>query len=315
MKLFPQDLRVVDHAHIVRKRAHSSSTGSSSGVGVAYDPNAPLPEPSLGKLGRLWAKGLGMSERQAAVGNAAAAEWTGAAGWLTAVLGPLLPGMVLLVAARKSGLDPGLAWASFGAVAASLSGLGFGPFAQAAFRTLHKPLQAAEIEGRMKEATDELDVAYLKLVRDAILTEAGEKAEQDIRAAIEALGQAIEKLPPVMIEPLDTTQLYSEARQLSAQALTEPDRVTADSITRRAQALERRAQAHEHSAVLAKRAAALRAEILAQIETLREGLAGHQLEEGVGPVAAFAELSETARRVAQEASSAAQARQELTQGL
>ena len=298
MKLYPQDLRDNDHARIVRKRAFTAS-GSSSGTGVAYDPNAPLPEPQLGKLGRLWAKGTGMNERQAAVGNAAAGDSTGAAAWLTATLGPLLPGIIVLIMAKKGGLDPAMAWASFGAATAGLSALGFGPFARAAFRSLHKPLQATEIEGLMKDSMDELEKAYLRLVRDALLTEASAKAEADIRSAVEALGQAIERLPAVMVEPLDTVAIRAEAQQLHQQALIEPDRVTADSHNRRADALERRAQAHEHSALLSKRAAALRAEIQAQIETLREGLAGHQLEDGVGPTVAFAELSETARRVAQ----------------
>jgi hypothetical protein len=311
MKLYPQDLRDNDHARIVRQR---SAMSSSSGTGTTYNPNAPLPEPQLGTLGKLWAKGLGMSDRQAAVGNAAAGEWTGAAAWLTATLGSLVPGMVVAVLSKKTGLDPALAWASFGASSVGLAALGFGPFARAAFRSLHKPLQAVELEGLMKESLDPLEGAYLRLVRDVLLTEASAKAEADIRAAIEALGQAIERLPAVVIEPLDTAKLRDEVLVLHQQALLETDRVTADSLTRRADALERRAHAHEHSALLSKRAAALRAEILAQIETLREGLAGHQLEDGVGPMVAFAELSETARRVAQEAASAAEARQELTLG-
>jgi hypothetical protein len=261
MQLYPQDLSDNDHARLIQKRAMTAS-----GTAAAYDPNAPLPEPKLGKLGRLWAKGLGMTDRQAAVGNANASSWTQGTGWGTAIFGPFLTGLIVLIMAKKHGLDPNIAWASFGAATAGFSAMGFGPFAEA-----------------------------------------------DIRAAVEALGEAIEKLPRVRVEPFDTAALRLEAAQLQQQALTEPDRVTADSISRRADALERRAEAHEHSALLAKRAAALRAEILAQIETLREGLAGHQLEDGVGPTVAFAELSDTARRVAQEASAAAEARQELAQ--
>lgn len=312
MKLYPQDLRENDHARIVRQRSVYAST-SANGAGSSYNPNTPLPEPHLGVLGKLWAKGLGMTDRQAAVGNASAAEWTGTAGWLTALLGPLLPGMIVLIMAKKSGLDPAMAWMSFAAATAGLSALGFGPFARAAFRSLHKPLHAVELEGLMRGSEDELEVAYLRLVRDALLTDASEKAEADIRASIEALGQAIERLPAVTVEPIDTAALRLEATQLQQQALTEPDRVTADSLTRRADALERRAKAHDNSALLSKRAAALRAEILAQIETLREGLAGHQLDGNMGPTVAFAELSETARRVAQEAASASEAKQELAQ--
>ncbi len=312
MKLYPQDLRENDHARIVRQRSTAASTAANGG-GASYKPNAPLPEPHLGVLGKLWAKGLGMTDRQAAVGNSVASEATQGTAWCTAILGPLLPGIIVLIMARKHGLDPNIAWASFVAATAGFSALGFGPFSGLAFRSLHKPLHAVELEGLMRDSVDELEIAYLRLVRDALLTDASEKAETDIRAAVEALGQAIERLPAVTVEPIDTATLRLEATQLQQQALTEPDRVTADSLTRRADALERRAKAHDNSALLSKRAAALRAEILAQIETLREGLAGHQLDESMGPTVAFAELSETARRVAQEAASASEAKQELAQ--
>jgi hypothetical protein len=311
MKLYPQDLSDNGHARLIRKRMYAAYASSSAGV--SYDPNAPLPEPRLGKLGRLWARGLGMTDQQAAVANSVASETTQGTAWATALLGPLLPGIIVLIMAKKHGLDPNIAWASFTAATAGFSALGFGPFAKLAFRSLHKPLQAVELEGLIKNSLDELESAYLRLVRDAIITEVPEKAEADIRAAIGALGEAIARLPSIVSEPIDTTALRAEAQQLQQQSLQEPDRVTADSISRRADALERRAAAHEHSALLSKRAGALRAEILAQIETLREGLAGHQLEEGMGPSNTFAELSETARRVAQEAASAADAKLELAQ--
>ena len=69
MQLYPQDLSDNDHARLIQKRAMTAS-----GSATAYGPNAPLPEPKLGKLGRLWAKGLGMTDRQAAVGNANASS-------------------------------------------------------------------------------------------------------------------------------------------------------------------------------------------------------------------------------------------------
>jgi hypothetical protein len=312
MKLYPQDLRSDDHARVVLKRSFAAS-GSTNGTSATYNPDSPLPEPKLGTLGKLWSKGLGMSDKQAAVGNAAAAMGTGTSSWVTTILGPFIPGVIVAILAKKGAIDPATAWLSFSAMTTGLAALGFGPFAKGTFRSLHKPLQTVEIEALIKEALDPLETAYLLLVRDAILTDASAKAEADIRVAIEALGAAIEKLPAVSLEPVDVAVIRADAIALHQQALVEPDRVTADSLTRRADALERRAAAYEHSAVLAKRAAALRAEIHAQIETLRAGLAGHQLEEGVGPTVVFAELSETARRVAQEAASAAEAKQELAQ--
>lgn len=252
-----------------------------------------------------------MTDRQAAVGNAASSDWTQATAWLTSTLGSLVPGLAVLIAAKKTGMDPALAWAAFLASSAGISALGFGPLARLAFRSLHKPLQAIELEGLIKESVDVLEEAYLRLVRDAVLIDVPETAEKDIRGAIMSLGEAIDRLPLVNIEAVDVDALRSEAAVQRQKALEEPDRVTADSIDRRADALERRAQAHERSALLSRRAIALRAEILAQIETLREGLAGHQLEGGLAPTIAFAELSDTARRVAQEAASNADARTEV----
>lgn len=306
MKLFPQDLRDRQHSQLVRARAHYSASTTTP-----LNPNAPLPEPQLGLLGKFWAKGLGMSDRQAAVGNAVASEWTQGTAWLTSLLGSLLPGMIVAITAKKTGLDPALAWAAFLSSSAAISAAGFGPLAQLAFRSLHKPIQAVELESLMKDSVDALEVAYLRLVRDAILISVPATAESDIRDAIMALGEAIDRLPLVTIEAIDLAGIRAEALALRETALGEPDRVTAESIERRADALERRARAHEHSALLARRAAALRAEIHAQIETLREGLAGHQLENGLAPTVAFSELSETARRVAQEAASTAGAKAEI----
>jgi len=312
MKLFPQDLRAPNHIKLVRTRAQA-------GMSTTTTPptnTVPLPEPKLGMLGRLWVKGLGLTDQQAAVANGASADATQVTAWMTSLLGSFFTGMACLIIRKKTGLDLGTAWAVFGASAASLTALGFGPLAQLALRSLHRPIQAAEMEGLIKASDDALESAYLKLVRDAILIDVPTNAETDIRQAIAALGEAIDRLPAVSMEVMDVTAVRAEATTLRQQAIAEPDRVTSDSLDRRADALERRADAYERSALLTRRAAALHEEILAQIETMRSGLAGHQIEAGVGaPTGTFAQLSESARRVAQEAATTADARNEVEQVL
>ena len=82
-----------------------------------------------------------------------------------------------------------------------------------------------------------------------------------------------------------------------------------ESLERRADALERRADAHDRSAQYVRRSAALRSEIEAQIEALREGLSAFNA--GMIATGDMAHLSESARRVASEAVSAADAREEV----
>src|SRR5262249_48966680 len=120
---------------------------------------------------------------------------------------------------------------------------------------------------------------------------------------------AWERYPPIETAPLDTAALLEEAQALHRQAGTEPDRVTAESLERRARALLYSAQTHEHSALMFRRAAALRSEIETQMVAMREGLVA--LHAQALDAAGFAELASSAREVATEAVRLAAARQEL----
>lgn len=187
-------------------------------------------------------------------------------------------------------------------------------FPRASFQSLYKkPLALGEIEGLLDNANnndDELDRAFLTLVRDAVRQTVPPDVENGLRQAIAALAGAIDKLPAVIAAPLDTQVLRAEAAALRAQADAEPDRVTSESLERRADALVRRADASEHSVLLVRRTTALRAEILAQIEALREGLTTFYTG-AAGDVAGLTHLADSARRVAGETASVAQARAEL----
>ena len=150
---------------------------------------------------------------------------------------------------------------------------------------------------------------FLELVRDAVRQPGSAAAEENVREALGSLAAAIERLPPIEAAPLDTAALREEAQALELQAGTEPDRVTAESLERRARALLYSAQTHEHSALMVRRATALRSEIESQITAMREGLMA--LHTQALDAAGFAELASSAREVATEAVRLAAAREEL----
>ena len=105
------------------------------------------------------------------------------------------------------------------------------------------------------------------------------------------------------------TAAPATAQALERQAGIEPDRVTAESLERRARALHYSAQTHEHSALMFRRSAALRSEIESQMAAMREGLMA--LHTQTLDAAGFAELASSAREVATEAVRLAAAREEL----
>ena len=94
-----------------------------------------------------------------------------------------------------------------------------------------------------------------------------------------------------------------------AEARAEAGAAVAASHERRAEALERSASAAQRSHILMRRAAALRGEMLAQIESLRLGLVG--FETASGDVSSLASLADAVRAVAEESVSVADARTEL----
>ncbi|GAB4460672.1 MAG: hypothetical protein OHK0029_24940 [Armatimonadaceae bacterium] len=304
MKIYPQNLRDKHHFELVRKRTYGTAGGHNSST-----PSAPLPtDPRLGFWGKQWAKGLDMNERQAAVGNAAASRTT--AGMIAVSLVFLMPLLLpMLLGIERGKLDPFLTISIATAVIGSLTTFAYTWLAPHFFHKLHAPVQEGEVQTLMQNSTDELEREYLALVRDATLLEVPETSEQSVRDAIESLGEAIDRLPAVVARPLDTEALRQELETLHQQVLAEPDRVVSESLERRARALESRLDSHERSAILARRAAALHAELMAQIEALRGAMMAYQtsgLDTGE-----LGRLSSSARQVAFESTAVANAQAEL----
>jgi hypothetical protein len=299
MNILPHDLRARHHATLIKRRSWGVKGGTTP---AGYDGSLEVAPPApLGWLGRLWAKGGGLTQPQAELAMPNSSMATQGSLWGVGSLGSLLSGLVLLVAAEKNGLPPALAWTTWAAVTTGSFGLGSG-LGLAAFRTLsNKPLGLSELEVLVEKAESELDRTFLSLVRDAIRTNLPDPPASEIRKSISALGEALDSLPEVGPSAVDPDALRAEAEQIDAQAMAETDRVTSDSLTRRADALRRRAESAERTALAGKRTAALRAEIQAQMEALREGLAALSVDAAKSSLADLSDLAENVRRVAAEA--------------
>ena len=151
------------------------------------------------------------------------------------------------------------------------------------------------------------------MAADAVRQEVAPDAAERVRAALRAVGEAIEKLPAVAVPRASVDTLRAEAVQAMAEARAETDSVVAASHERRADALERSASGAQRSQTLMRRASALRGEMLAQIESLRLGLVG--FETASGDVSGLASLADAVRTVAEESVSVADARAELDAAL
>ncbi|MBC8136988.1 MAG: hypothetical protein H8F28_13990 [Fibrella sp.] len=319
MKLFPQHLRDRQHATVIRRRTYGlRGKGDYAGTNVE---SMPLPPPKMGKLGRIWAKGSGLTEKQAATGLSAASMSTLGTVWVAPTTVGGLAMLISAISLAKHGNIEPLAISA--ALTAAVSYLSAVPWAKMAFRWCYKePLAEGEIEQLLEneKTATELELSYLRLVRDAVrqTAETNPETEAEVQAAIASLGEAIDRLPVVDVTPVNTAALRQEAEVLQADALINPDRVIGESLERRADALVRRADANDRSGLAVRRTAALRAEIEAQIAALREGIATLGTGYGTSDSATsenLQHLSESARRLAAEAVSAASARAELDGGV
>jgi hypothetical protein len=302
MEIYPQNLGERNHIEVVRRRAAKWSGGNPDSL-----VNEPI-KPKLGFLGKYWARGTKLTEPQVAIAASASSSLTQTYGQLTGLGGVMLAALPALLVGKDMH-NPAIGWMIFAAGVAGIFALGFGPIAQYAFRKVHSAITQNEIEEMITRCQDDLRKAYLGLVRDAILVPLPDPPAENVRQAIEALGEAIDGLPAIISEPIDTTLLRQQATELRNQATTESDFITAESFVRQAESLEQRAETNEHSALVAKRSSALRGEILAKIASLREAIAAQQT--GIMDVTALAELSESARHVAREAQNTASAKDEL----
>lgn len=309
MKLYPQDLRDRLHAAIIRQRADGVYGGAAPAAGLPLA--AGLPAPRLGRLGRQWTRGLGLNEQEAAAGLGAASASLSSAQWTA----PVLVSIPLVIFALWEAFVP--TSPNWPLVAESLAawgtatGLSMTVLPRHAVRGLYrKPLSVPEVDALLPNAKSDIDRAYVGLIRAAIEQTVPPDAEAGLREALRALGRAADSLPPTVSTPRDTEALRRDALAARAGAKQEQDKVVAASWGRQADALERQAAALDRASGVTRRAQVLRAEVLAQMEALRAGLADFRLDAATD-TALLCVLSESARRVAAEASDVAQARQEL----
>ena len=137
------------------------------------------------------------------------------------------------------------------------------------------PLHIAELDEMLKEEHDPLYKSFVLLIRDAISQKnLPRDTEDNVTAAITALGAAIHRLPDpgTALEPIDSATLRSQAQQLLEQAQGEADTVIRDSLVRRVEALVRSADSADETHQWLRRTTYLRQELDAQITSLRHSL-------------------------------------------
>lgn len=178
-----------------------------------------------------------------------------------------------------------------------------------------RPVTPAEVAALLPQAHDELERSYLTLVMDVVRQEVasaqktGPASGTDLRSALQALGDAIDKLPATravghLSLGSETPDIMTEVlRRTAAETLTlaqaETDRVMAASLMRRVEALHRRADATARANILTRRFSVLRQEMAAETEALRAGLAAYYT--GAHDTTDLTQLAEEMQRVALEA--------------
>jgi hypothetical protein len=306
VNIYPQDLGEKRHVALVYGRAYSSSSG-----GAKPPVDRPAIRPHMGRLGRFWSRGSGLTEEQAAAALPASSTVTN--GYLYAIpaFWTFLGGIVTMALVAKGVVDGPSATAAIVATttAATAGVTGLSLLAgRGGFRNQHKPLTAAEVEA-LPAGHDELEKSYLSLVAQAIGQEVPREAEDQVRNALRTIGESIGRLPAVPLQEENVETLQEKALSLYQEANAEKDPVIAESLVRQAESWERRAETVRRSAQYARRAATIRRELQAQIETLRTGLSAYNT--GAGSVLDLGTLAEAVRSVATEANALSDARTEL----
>ena len=313
MDIYLQDLGRRRQAALLQWRVallNSQSGGRRAAGGmVAYPAPGGTVAPRLGLMGRLWARGSGLSPEVAAAGlDAMRGQAYGMTWGLTSgSVGFWVPAIGLAASGQHE------AAAFMASLGVMMSGVGLWVPGHWLRRVCRPPVSAAEVEALRGSTADELELAYLRLVMDTVQQGVAPDAADRVRAALRAVGEAIDLLPAVALPRASVDALRAEAAQAQAEARAETDGVVAASHERRAEALERSASAAQRSQILMRRAAALRGEMLAQIESLRLGLVG--FETASGDVSSLTSLADAVRAVAEESVSVADARTELDAAL
>jgi hypothetical protein len=306
MNIYLQDLGHRRQQALLQWRVSAlnrTSEGSLISVGRASSLRETTSSP--GWLGRVWARGANIPPEVAAAGLEAMRGQTSGMTWGMAggSLGFWMPAIGLAASGQH------LIGALMAGIGAAMNGVGLWIPAYWLRHVCRPPVSVAEIEALNVAGQDDLEQAYLRLVVDAVRQGIAPEAAEGVRAALRAVGEAIEQLPAIAVPRMSVEALRAEAARASAEAASEKDSVVAASHERRADALERSATAAQRSEVLMRRAAALREEMKAQIESLRLGLVG--FETASGDVSTLVSLADAVRTVAVESVSVADARTEL----
>ena len=306
MNLYPQDLREDLHVDVLWHR---------SGLITQIPALIKRPEttPHLGILGRTWVRKLPVSQKQAAMAMPLAAGSAIVLAWGFQIVLSLIAFIVAGVLGGTGAVSALEAWGLVALTVTAITYLSFVVWPRAAIRKLYKkPLSVREMENSGSKTTTGLPSSYLSLVQTAILQPVPAEAQDDVRAAIRSLGEAIDALPLVESPNSDSEALRQEASALRAEAMTETDTIVAESLGHQSEALLRRAEAADRSGLYFRRIATLRREIGAQIAAVQEDLSTFNSADGaLIDRAALSHLSEGARRVAAISISAASARAEL----
>jgi hypothetical protein len=301
VRIFPQDLSERWHLDLLRRR---TIPGINSHAFAAAQPPSDKP---LGWLGRFWTAGFPLPPGRAAKAIRCMPQKIILPTVFSLYLGFM--GTAISMGFLKESGNPGAAFVVLPLVW-SLAALLLTMAPRSSFRNMHqRAISPEEVDGLLEKCQDDLEREFLHLLHDVTCQPANEETETAVVTAIGAIQKAMERLPAIPVSPLDAADLREQASELLESARLEPDTITASSIERRAQAILHRVAANEQSSLLARRSSALRAEIMAQILALREGVAALQVNSpdftGLG------ELAQAAQRVASEAAGVAEARAEL----
>jgi hypothetical protein len=309
VQVYPQDLGLRRHIALIRRRAPLFSGNAVARPSEAGAVSESLP-PRRGLLGRFWAQGSGLEPEQAAaalpvLADAPRKDSTLGIAQSAAKCFAFLFGLMALLTSSAGPVS-----GAFLALVATSVALCLLVYPRLVFRRLHQqPLTAEEIEALLPEVRDGLERAYLGLVLDTIGQKLPTDAGRDVRRALQALGEALDRLPPVPAGFRDTDALRQSALAVLGEARAETDPVARASLLRHSEALERHAHSGDRFNLLARRLSALRRELMAQVEALRSDLSAFGLD--VAPDAHVAHLAEAVRRVAREAAAVATANDEF----
>ena len=312
MEIYPRDLGTENYLAILRRRL-SPITGTAHFRGhvPATAPHEAKPLRNR-RLRRYWTRGLNLSEQEAdKVGSIAWNSAPGTGARVVSIIFSIYLGMFAIITLANG------VWPATLIFSLVWMGLIFAMMAspKQALRKAHqRPLDNMEIEALLPTTRGRLENAFVNLVRDAQQTEiASPDVQNDIRAALRAMGETISQLPAETVRPQDAAALTQSAQTLRAQAAGETDSVVRDSLLRQAVTLEKQIGSANDVAKSARRVQTLRREVRVQMDAMRSALLAFNDGAVTTHQTGFQTnaLSDAMQHIAQEAQAVSLARQEL----